>query len=284
MISTDDADTRIDSYSSDVSSHSAVIEENNTDISHMHQPELFLTAKTVRIRFLNLLVQMKQMLKDYSPQCFLEALHKLKASTKTDINLNMIPLISSENLEEFKNFSSEEVLRRSTFLWTWNNHSVLRALLEACNCQDGIEMLDEFESQIDTNQPMELFPIPLPSMKMAPFSSSAYTVLSIRCEYDKSHLTPLQYVNDVAKIMIEKFGFSQHSLQLLAARATPLMLYWVMPKSTVPLIGKGVQEHLDFFKAKGISEIAIYPSTILFDTSNLTRGSFALLSSNSLVR
>ena len=284
LISTDDANTVLDSQSSDISSDPTITEENDTDVSHVHQPEVFLAAKTVHIRFLNLFVQMKQILKVYNPRCFLETLNKLRANTKTKIHPKTIPLFSSDFLEEFKKINSEEFLKRSTSLWTWYNHSILRALLEACNCQDGIKMLDEFESKIDTNQPMELFPIPLPSVKMAPSSSSTYTVLSIRCDYDKNELAPLQYVIDVANVMIEKFDLTQHSLQLLARRASPLMLYWVIPKSIVPLISKGAKEHLDFLKAKGFLEIAIYPSTILFATDNLSHGSFALLTSKPQVR
>ena len=119
---------------------------------------------------------------------------------------------------------------------------------------------------------------------MAPSLSSAYTVLSIRCEYGENELVSLQYVNDVAKIMIEKFNFSQHSLQRLATRANPLMLYWMIPKCVVPLASKGVKEYLDFLKEKGFSEIAIYPNIILFAADNLTCGSFALLSSEPRVR
>ena len=275
-ISTDDIGTVIDSQSNDIPS---LTEDSYKDVSHVHQPEVFLTAKIVHIRFLNLFVHMKQMLKDYSPQCFLEALNKLRANARTETH-GHIPLLSSNFLEELKNITSEEILKRSAFLWSWSNHSILRALLEACNCQDGLKMLDEFESQINANQPMELFPIPRPSVKMAPSLSSAYTVLSVRCDYDQNELVPLQYVTDVANIMIEKFDFSQHSLQLLATQANPLMLYWVIPKCVVPLISKGVKEHLDFLKAKRFSEIAVYPCTILFATDNLNHGSFALLTTN----
>ena len=281
LISTDDADTMIDSLSSDIPPLTTITEEHYKDVSHVHLPEVFLTAKTVHIRFLNLFIHMKQMLKDYNPQCFLETLNRLRSNTGTKIH---IPLLPSDFLEKFKSITSEEVLKRSAFLWSWSNHSILRAFLEACNCQDGLKMLDEFKSQIDTNQPIELFPIPYPSIKMAPSSSSAYTVLSVRCEYDQNEPPPLQYVANVANIMVEKFDLSQHSLQLLATWANPLMLYWVIPKCIVPLIGKGVKEYLDFLKAKGFSEIAIYPSTILFATNNLSHGSFALLTSKPQVR
>ena len=52
----------------------------------------------------------------------------------------------------------------------------------------------------------------------------------------------------------------------------------MIPKSVVPLISEGVNEHLDFLKERGFSEVAIYPNTILFSTDNFSHGSFALLS------
>ena len=273
---TDDVDAIEDT---ELPTQPASNEEDDTDISPIYQPEVFLAAKTVHRRFLNLVIQLKQKLKDYDPQMLLMAFNKLSASSSTAIHHKIIPLLPSDYLESLHNVSSEEILSRSAFLSTWNNHSILRALLEACNCQDGIKMLDDFESQIDTKQPMELFPIPPPSMKMAPSLSSAYTVLSIRGKPYQDKLVPLQYVSDVAKIIMEKFNISQHALQLLATRASPLMLYWTISKNIVPLISKGVNDHLDFLKENGFSEIAIYPNTILFATDTLSHGSYALLSS-----
>ena len=274
-------DTVIDEQSSGTASPPTSSDEGDIDISPVYQPEVFLAAKTVHMRFLNLISQLQQKLKEYDPKSFLAACNKLTASAS---HVKPIPLIPSEYLDDLGYSNVEEIFSRLAFLWSWNNHSILRALLEACNCQEGIKMLDDFESQIDTNQPMELYPIPPPSMKMAPSLSSAYTVLSIRHEYDQDELTSLQYVNDVAAVMIEKFGISSHALQLLAARATPLMLYWMIPKSVVPLISKGVNRHLKFLKENGFLEIGIYPNTIVFATDNLNSGLFSLLSNQSPVR
>ena len=250
--------------------------EDGGDISPVYQPEVFLAAKTVHIRFLNLVTQLRQNLKVSDPKSFLEACNKLSASAS---HLKPTPLLDVGYLQDLDDTSTEEIFNQLAILWTWNNCSILRALLETCNdCQDGIKMLNDFESQIDATQPMELFPIPPPSMKMAPSLSSPFTVLSVRGEYDRDEPVPLQYVNDVATIMTEKFGISPHALQLLAARANPLMLYWMIPKSIIPLISEGVDEHLDFLKENGLSEIAAYPNNILFVTDNLSHGSFAFLS------
>ena len=268
-IPVDNVDSAMDVQSTNASSQQTSSEEDEA----IYQPEVFRAAKTVHIRFLNIVAQLKQ---DCDPQTFIETLSKLNTNAKIVGHLALLP---SDYLEDFSNSSSEELTNKFAFLWTWNNHAVLRALLEACNCQDGLKMLDDFKSQIDATQPMELFPIPSPSMKMAPSLSSPFTVLSVRREYDRDEPVPLQYVNDVATIITDKFGISPHALQLLAAQANPLMLYWMIPKSIVPLISRGVNEHLEFLKEKGFSEIAIYPNTILFATDNLSHGSFALLSS-----
>jgi len=249
---------------------------NADNINPTYQPEVFVAAKTIHLRFLNLVSQLKQQLKECDPKRFLAACRKLTASTSHFEN-KYISLIPPEFLEDLDNASTEVILNRLAFLWSWINPSVLRALLEACNCPEGIKMLDDFESQIDTDQPMEWFPIPPPSMKMAPSSSSAYTVLSIRGEHHQNELVPLQYVRKATTVIVEKFCVSPHALQLLGAWASSLMLYWMIPKNIVPLITKKVYEHFNFLKEKGFSEIAIYPNTILFVTKNVSLGSFYLL-------
>ena len=271
----------VDRQSSGTQPQSMISEEGNTAITLAYQPEVFLAAKAVHLTFLKLLCQLKQELNDYSPKAFLTACRSLTASGS---HFKAVPLIPSEYLEDLDNAGMKEILSGLSFLWTWNNHSILRALLEACNCQDGIKMLDEFQSQVDTNQPMEIFPIPLPSVKMAPSLSSAYTMLSIRDKYDQDKIASLQHVNNMATILISKFEISMHALQLLAVRATPLMSYWVIPKGIVPLISEGVNKHLDFLEEKGFLEISIYPNTILFATNILRHGSFALLSTQPQVK
>ena len=250
-IPADDVETMTDEQSSGTSSQPTRSDQDDIVIT----PEVFVTAKTVHIDFLKLVSKFQQELQDYDPESFLAACSKLTASAS---HVKAIPLIPSDYLENLGNSDIEGIFTRLAFLWTWNNHSILRALLEACDCQEGIKMLDDFDAKIDTNQPIELFPIPPPSMKMSPSLSSAYTVLSIRHEYDQNKLTSLQYVNDVAAVMIEKFDISSHALQLIAARATPLMLYWMIPKSFVPQISKAVSRHSKFLEENRFLEIGIY--------------------------
>ena len=216
---------------------------------------------------------MKQKLKDHDPQQFLEICDELTASASPE----PISVIPSEYLMDLNDADTEDIFDRLSFLWAWNHHSVLKALLEACNCQDGVKMLDTFTSEIDANLSMELFPIPPPSMKMVPSLSSAYTILFIRMSYDLDEPVSLQYINDVAAIMLERFGVSSHALQLLAGCVNPLTLYWVILKSIMPLIRIGINKHINFFQENQFTEIIIYPSTVLFSVDNLNLGLYSVL-------
>ena len=232
--------------------------------------EMILASKRVQLKFLNAIAQLNTILEKCDSRVFLEACNKLYAYVKHSKAEPLFPSNYITNLDTTKN-----ILMRLSFLWSWHNCSVLRALLEACNCQDGLTLLDEFESQIDLNQPMELFPIPRLSSKMAPSSSSAYTVLSIRSEQYHNQLVPLQYMREVATTLEQMFGISHHALQLLAVQPAPLVMYWMIPNTVVALIGKEIHQHTSALRDNGFLEITAYPNITLFPRNSL---SFSLLS------
>ena len=240
-------------------------------VSESHS-ETILASKSVQLKFLNIIVQVDKILQKCDSAVLLEACNKLYAYTNHTKAEPLFPSHYITNLD-----STEDILKRLSFLWSWHNSSVLRTLLEACNCQDGLTLLDEFESLIDLNQPMELFPIPRLSSKMVPSSSSAYTVLSIRSEQYHNQQAPLRYTREVATILEQMFGISQHALQLLAVQPAPLIMYWMIPKSIVPIINKEIHKYVNVLKYIGFSEVTAYPSITLFPESNQSLRSFAML-------
>ena len=240
-------------------------------------PEMILAAKNVHIKFLNITVQLNKILQNCDSQLFLEACNKLYAYVSDS---KSEPLFSSNYIVFLDKI--EKILTRLSFLWSWHNCSVLRTLLEVCNCQNGLTLLDEFESQIDSNQPMELFPIPRLSSKMIPSSSSAYTVLSIRSEQYHNQLAPLRYTREVATILLEAFRISQFTLQLLAVQLTPLIMHWMIPKCIVPHINKEMHKYVNLLRSNGLLEITAYPSTTLYVDSTWNLQSFSMLSSDRL--
>ena len=231
--------------------------------------EMILAAKSVHMKFLNMTVQVNKILQQCDSQFFLEACNKLYAYVSQSKAEPLFPSNYITNLD-----AVEDILKRLSFLWSWHNFSVLRTLLEVCNCQDGLTLLEEFESQIDLNQPIELFPIPHLSSKMAPPSSSAYTVLSIRSKLYQDQQAPLHYTREVATILREAFSISQHALQLLAVQPAPLIMHWMIPGSVMSLISKEIHQHPSALRDSQFLEITAYPNITLFPRGNW---SFSLL-------
>ena len=234
-------------------------------------PETILAGKSVQLKFLNTIIQVDKILQNCDGQLFLEACNKLYAYVRHSKAEPLFPSHYITNLD-----TTKDILKRLSFLWSWHNYSVLRTLLEACNCQGGLILLDEFESQIDLNQPMELFPIPRLSSKMVPSSSSAYTVLSIRSEQYHNQPAPLRYTREVATILVQMFGISRHALQILAVQPAPLIMYWMIPNTVVSLIGKEIHQHTSALRDNQFLEITAYPNITLFPTGDSL--SFPLLS------
>jgi len=250
--------------------------EDNVDSSEAFSictPKAFLDAKAVHIRFLELVIQLKENLKELGTQSLLQACQQLSVNANDH---KAVPLFPSSFIDTLD--SPEAILNRLSSTWRWNSYTSLRFILEACKCEEGLKLLDEFELQVDVSQSFELFPLPHPSIKMAPSSTSSYTVLSVRIDLCQTQLVSLQYIVEMSDTLTEKFGVSSHALQLLAAKADPLVLYWMIPRSVIPFISSGLHEHLDYLKDKGIAEVAMYPNTILYSNGDLNVGSFALLS------
>ena len=163
----DDVETIIDKPSSGTPAYEPTsTKEDERDVCFIYKSEVTINSKFIHTKFSYLVSHLKQNLKSFDQKLLLSAFDKLVANTS---HLQPIPLFTTNFLESLGDAGIEEIFNRFTFLWSWNDHSILEALLEACNCQDGMKMLNDFKLQIDTNQPIELFPIPPPSIKNGSF-------------------------------------------------------------------------------------------------------------------
>ena len=254
---------------------SASSQQTNTDNDEVleSQSQMIIAAKYLHIKFLNTVVQVYKILQTCDDVLFHKAYSELYVYASGS---NVELLFTSDHIS--KHDTIEEILKKFSFLWSWHNFSVLRTLLKSCNCQDGLTLLDDFESQIDESQPVELFPIPRLSSKMAPLSSSAYTILSIRSECYQNHQVPLQYTREVAMTLVDAFDISHYALQLLAVQLAPLVMYWMIPKSAVSFIDKKMHKHMNVLRNSGFSEIAAYSNISVSPESNWNLQSLGMLS------
>ena len=186
-----------------------------------------------------------------------------------------ISLFSADQMTELS--ECDNLLMKLSPLFTWSNHSVLKALT-GCS-SEAVKLLDEFESKLDLLQPITSYPIPHLSSNMIPTDTSTYTILAIRCDKELYQCT-LQYVYDVQSVMIEKCDITQLCLQLLGVRSDPTILYWTIPKCVVYLINTNVPLHSEYFYSKGILEVLVYPDLLLTTSDDVCFGLLAFECSN----
>jgi len=231
-----------------------------------------LEPSTVVTIFLDTIMQLTEMLQNFDPQVIVTSCKSLKASEQANI-----PLFSTYFMEIFKaNTSTATLLQKLSPFINWMDHSILIAVIEACNIPEATALLKEFSDKIDTSRPVTKYPIPSPSHHMVPYDTSTHTVLAVQLNLQLHHST-LQNVLDTQLLIQEKCEVTPHCLQLLAvAKTSHTIIYWTIPKHVVPLMISNVHKYQSYLYQYGIQQVAVYPGTILSTGSSvLTVGPFS---------
>lgn len=223
---------------------------------------------SIHILFLYLIDQISKLLQSYKLELFPQC-KNLKAS-----DINNINFFSDDQIKQLSGYNSASILETISPLFTWSNHSVLRALVSCCS--KAVELLDEFDSKLDLYKPITSWPIPCLYHDMIPSDTGTYTILAVRHKMEL-HEFSLQCVYDVQSLMVEKCGITQHCLQLLAVRSNPTIFYWTIPKQVVHLINTNVPQHSEYFYSQGILEVSVYPNLLLTTGDDISLGSFTFV-------
>ena len=195
--------------------------------------------------FLKVIDQIEELLQPQDLILLMDTCKSLMASEFHKINL--FPDRHINNLDKYKNTVS--LLRYLRFLFTWSDHSILRALINFNS--NAVQLLDEFDSSMDDTNIIVSYPIPVYSQDMIPSETSEYTVLAVVCSKELWQCS-LQYVFNVKSYILEKCDITQHCLQLLAMQNNPTIFYWTIPKCVVELIKNNASRCL---YSQGIVEV-----------------------------
>ena len=170
---------------------------------------------------------------------------------------------------------------------TWLDHSILKELVVASGSEDAQQLLNLFDSKIDSycSQPITSFPILSPSQLMIPLDDSEYTLLAMKFRPPSRGDTTqgmiiLQDVMDIKLTMKHKWEMSDyeiHRIQLVAVDTNYEMLYWMIPNCLVEVI----EGNLVHDWKSGIIMMAVLPPDFhsLEDNSEIIKGPFSSLNS-----
>ena len=236
--------------------------------SDMIDPSLVISE------FLNMKVQLEELLQQCDPISFVKKCYSLLASKAQDIPL--FPTDYAEMLQEIKNIP--ELIQKLSPFMTWDNHSILSTIAEISNIPEATMLLTQFDDRIDSSQPLTSYPIPAPSHQMVPYDNGTHTVLAVKLDLELYHST-LQNVIDARSLIQDQCKLTAYCLQLLAvAKTTSTILYWMIPKSITHLITANASQFHNYYHQKGILQLAVYPGTVLCTGSALKVGPLSFFS------
>ena len=220
----------------------------------------------LHILFLEVVDQIDEILQQSCDLSLLTKACESLLASKTH-GINFFTTSAIKILSEYNEASL--LLRYLGFLFSWSNHSKLRALVSFN--REAVQLLDKFDSLLYPLNPLVSYPIPSFSQDMIPYETSEYTLLSIRGNRELWS-SSLQYVFNVESFVVEVCEITQHCLQLLAVKSDPTMFYWTIPKCVVGLIKSNVLQHSDRLCSKGILEVAI-DGDVIMELSAVSTGS-----------
>ena len=168
---------------------------------------------------------------------------------------------------------------------TWLDHSILKELVVASGSEDAQQLLNLFDSKINSycSQPITSFPILSPSQLMIPLDDSEYTLLVMKfCPPSQGDTTQgmiiLQDVIDIRLMLKHKWKINSHEInfiQLIAVHGKLKLFYWIIPKCLTPVI----KSDLVHKWKSGIIMMAVLPPNFhsLEDNSEMLKGPLSSL-------
>lgn len=229
--------------------------------------------KMISGKFMDMINQLAEMLNMFDPVTIAEICGSLKASENHDISLFTENFV--KELKECKKIKTLLLQKLAPFM-NWIDHSILNALVEACNVPQAIDLLINFHKEFDTSLRITKYPIPSPSHCMVPFGGSTHTVLAAQLTL-QWHQCTLQNVVEARSLLQEKCEVTHHCLQLLAAAGgtSHTIIYWLIPKHVANHIASNAHQCQNHLYQNGIQVVALYPGIIIVTGSTLTVGPFA---------
>ena len=228
----------------------------------------YFAPSIIILKYLDLYDNVVQLLQSVHPRMLIDAVSQFVAIDTYD---TCVKQFSAEYMKQLSDCSnSVEVLVK---LFPYSNcydHSIMRELLEECNCSKGVQLLDEFDSRIDLMQPITDFPMFVPSTLMIPSDTSYYTVMAIKHKQEMSSLK-LCHIGEIKSKLVQMCNLTKYSfLFLTVTKSNPAFTYLLIPRNLLSFVSNMVWNFADFLYENGISEVAIYPNFV-FSTSNTSK-------------
>ena len=271
VASTDNECSRSDSVSAGSNHRSGKSRKRQLSSEHPEGLKYFKLS-SVNAEFLDVKKQLEDMLQACDAQKMYKECKSFMAS-----EAHNIPLFANEKYLQSINECklAPEVLQKLSPFVTWSDHSILTTVVKACNNPEADTLLQQFDLQLDLSLPITEYPVPQPIPSMAPYDSSTQTVLGVKLNVELSKVS-LQQVLELRCLVQKNFQITEHSSQLMAAKSSSTILYWMIPKSVSHLISSKIMQDPSLHGSR-VVELSIHPGTLFVTANTLKLGSLSFL-------
>lgn len=202
----------------------------------------------VNIQYLHLMDAIYKLLESHDPGLFVERCASLMAS-----DTHNIALFNSKFLQQLKDYSNMFIILKIFMCYsTWCDCSVVKRLLKVCDCPEGLALLEQFESQINLTLSVTHLSLFVPNFLMIPSETSDFAVMTTQCVQEYSLLS-LKYIREVKSLVAKISDLNEISCLFLATRDNPVVLFWLVPRSVIPLITAKAHQNHDHIVERGIT-------------------------------
>ena len=210
----------------------------------------YFEPSTVADKFLYITERLIKLFQSHDPKVLMEELEAIMASDKHNIKF-----FSDDQIEQLREYNNTQLLLQElNHLWSWSNHSMLRALVGSCD--EAIKLLDEFDCHLDPFEPITSYPV----FEVIPTDATTQTILNINFTKQIPSIT-LQDVFDMCSKIVNKCAITQYCPQFLGIQHVKdfITINLSIPKCVMNLIISKVLQLKNNFYYMGMIDVEIYP-------------------------
>ena len=235
-------------------------------LSDVNKQEYFHPS-VILLKYLDFFDNLVTLSQSINPKILIDSVSNILVMAASNYCVNQFCVSFIKQLSCCAN--STEVLVKLSPYFNWCDHSFLRELLEICNCFEGIQLVDEFDSRIDLLCPIQSYPMPAPSPLFIPNNSSYYTVMAIKCKQKLCSLS-LHHIRKIKSELMQKCNLYRHAcLFLTITKCDPAISYWLIPRILIFSISDALEKFAGSLYENGILEIAIHSIPFSFSTTGI---------------
>lgn len=185
-----------------------------------------------------------------------------------------IPFFPQKILDElFKCKTVEDLFLELSPYISWQRMHVLQLVVDASRCQEAKKLLADFKSKINVSRSVLEYIGP-PSKRKVPAHNSSEALFCTKSITDHASLHD---TNVITKAVADSTGVEECCFELTGAKNGSIILYWLVVRSVIGLVIKGIHDNLSLFYNMGIVEICIDPGIVITTVPNVRVRSLAYL-------